>query len=258
MDFIAPGTNDGQFFDHTGSFSTPPAIVSSRDVGPYGGVSKVTGSTKLAADAVDFIAPGTNDGQFFDHTGNFSVPSGTFLPSADGIAIANANGTYNSRAINPNQQTTITDQVTAIVCVKTDGNVAYTQSFPGNAANILAGDGTWIPVGSSLRFKEEVVSFTKAEADKVIDEVCERPVSFTYKENKARHFGLIAEDVAQLPLTKQIVNYDKEGLPVSLRLEDLTVPIAMCVKELKDEVVRLKKRVREIEEQKSVAVPRLE
>ncbi|NBO39753.1 tail fiber domain-containing protein, partial [bacterium] len=196
-------------------------------------------------------ASGTDTAGTWNYT--FKLPNLTYVPT-DFLA---SNGQW-GKPLGTNTDTNNCSAADAIVCVDASGVSHYTESFTGDQAHILAGDGTWIPVGSSLRFKEEVVSFTKAEADKVIDEVCNRPVSFTYKENKARHFGLIAEDVAQLPLAKQIVNFDKEGLPVSLRLEDLTVPLAMCVKDLKEEVVRLKKRMREIEDERPTAVRRIE
>ena len=75
---------------------------------------------------------------------------------------------------------------------------------------------------SSVRFKQDIEDL----GDLAEDLAALRPVSFRYTERFAgrkdptRHYGLIAEEVAEL--FPNLVTYDDEGLPFTVRYEMLT------------------------------------
>lgn len=89
-------------------------------------------------------------------------------------------------------------------------------------------------VVSSIRFKKNIEEIDETS---VLDLT---PVSFTYKSDKTDsvNYGLIAEDVEDV--MPELVSYDLEGLPSSVKYQDLPV---LLLAELK----RLSKRVEDLE-----------
>jgi hypothetical protein len=101
-------------------------------------------------------------------------------------------------------------------------------------------------LSSSKRYKENIAPL-QDDSSKILQA---RPVTFTWKESKERGFGLIAEDMDELGLTNLVV-YDSEGRPDSVRYEFISLYLlevakeqAASIKELKAENESLKEQLR--------------
>lgn len=70
-----------------------------------------------------------------------------------------------------------------------------------------------------------------------------RPVTFTYKEDRAKnqHVGLIAEEVEQY--YPGLVAYDREGKPESVKYHDIPVLILNELQKLRARVEELEKKL---------------
>jgi len=100
---------------------------------------------------------------------------------------------------------------------------------------IVTGSGQILPQVSSIEYKENVedLVFDSSKLDDL------RPVSFNYKSDDVRDVGLIAEEVNEI--YPELVNYDKEDKPYSVKYNGLSVMLL-------DEVKKLRARVQQLEE----------
>lgn len=90
-------------------------------------------------------------------------------------------------------------------------------------------------VVSSIRFKENVQPLNDS---KVLDL---QPVSFNYKETGGKSIGLIAEEVEKV--IPEMVVYDIDGLPLTVRYLDLPILLLAEIKKLRAELDELKARL---------------
>jgi hypothetical protein len=67
-----------------------------------------------------------------------------------------------------------------------------------------------------------------------------RPVSFNYKSDNASNIGLIAEEVDEV--LPELINYNEDGQPDSIRFNGLTVMLLEKVRELDSEIQKLKEK----------------
>jgi len=90
---------------------------------------------------------------------------------------------------------------------------------------------------SSIQYKENVKTlvFDSSKLDIL------RPVSYDYKLDNAPDIGLIAEEVDEV--YPELINYNKEGKPESVKYHSLSVMLL-------DEVNKLRKEVKELKEKK--------
>lgn len=89
-------------------------------------------------------------------------------------------------------------------------------------------------VSSSIRYKENIQDLQQNHILKL------RPVSFNYKQDGRKATGLIAEEVEQI--MPELVAYNQEGLPESVKYHELPVLLL-------DEIKKLEKRIRELEKE---------
>ena len=89
---------------------------------------------------------------------------------------------------------------------------------------------------SSIAYKDNVkeLVFDSSKLDTL------RPVSFNYKMDDVQDIGLIAEEVNEI--YPELVNYDKEGKPYSVKYNGLSVVLLDEVKKLRKEVKELKEK----------------
>ena len=95
-------------------------------------------------------------------------------------------------------------------------------------------------VVSSARYKHHI-----KDMDSYTQEIMKlRPVSFHYKsdQNMETHFGLIAEEVNEV--IPNLVLYDKEGKPESVKYHDLPIFLLAEIQKLKREIESLKRGVK--------------
>ncbi|MBM3248780.1 MAG: tail fiber domain-containing protein [Candidatus Omnitrophica bacterium] len=99
----------------------------------------------------------------------------------------------------------------------------------GTISNNLidAGSGYIRPVSSSRRYKKDITDL-EIDTAKVYDL---RPVSFSWKESGIKDFGLIAEEVDKV--LPEMVVYDQEGGPDSVKYQQLSVLLLAELKKLK-------------------------
>ncbi len=91
---------------------------------------------------------------------------------------------------------------------------------------------------SSRRFKKDIVDME--DTSRLLSL---RPVNFVYKESKVteKQYGLIAEEVESV--LPELVIYDKEGLPSSVKYHELPILLLNEMKRLSQEVADLKRQL---------------
>jgi hypothetical protein len=101
---------------------------------------------------------------------------------------------------------------------------------------VVTGSGQILPQVSSIAYKENVkeLVFDSSKLDTL------RPVSFNYKTEDVQDIGLIAEEVNEI--YPELINYDKEGKPYSVKYNGLSVMLLDEVKNLRKEVKELKEK----------------
>jgi hypothetical protein len=101
---------------------------------------------------------------------------------------------------------------------------------------------------SSRRFKENIIEISKSG---YLDATYQlSPVSFNYineNEEEPTISGLIAEDVDLIPEFKGIVNYDADGLPLSVAYDRMSALLVLAIKEIKDRLENIEQRLDAIE-----------
>jgi hypothetical protein len=115
----------------------------------------------------------------------------------------------------------------------------YTIFFSNSASTtgtdlIVTASGQIARKSSSIQYKENVKNlvFDSSKLDIL------RPVSYDYKLNNAPDIGLVAEEVDEV--FPELVNYDKEGKPESVKYHSLSVMLLHEVTKLRKEVKELK------------------
>lgn len=115
--------------------------------------------------------------------------------------------------------------------------VAYGGITPGTGATVvLVSSSSRIAyVSSSRKFKKNIVALNPGTYLSKILEL--EPVSFDWKDQPEDvpyriNYGLIAEDVSQIPIMESLVNYDENNEPVNISYDRLTPFLVMAIKEL--------------------------
>ena len=102
-------------------------------------------------------------------------------------------------------------------------------------------DGDLIQVVSSRRFKDNIQNLP-IDVGKVLQI---QPVSFTYKEGGSEDIGLIAEDVNEL--LPELVTYDQEDKPYSVKYDRLSVYNLGVIKEQQATIENQENRIEQLE-----------
>ena len=90
-------------------------------------------------------------------------------------------------------------------------------------------------VSSSRQFKKNI---TALNSGTYLDKILQlEPVSFDWKNQPEDmpyriNYGLIAEDVSEIPVMESLVNYNENNEPISISYERLTPFLVMAIKEL--------------------------
>jgi hypothetical protein len=125
------------------------------------------------------------------------------------------------------------------------GGDVYMPQLPsdsGGSAVYIKPDGKLYKLSSSRRYKENI---QKLEDDfsKILKV---EPKSFTWKSSGAKDIGLIAEDLDEMGL-KNLVIYNNEGQPESVKYEKVSLYLLEVIKELKAQNDSLKAKNEELE-----------
>ncbi|MFA5104605.1 MAG: tail fiber domain-containing protein, partial [Candidatus Margulisiibacteriota bacterium] len=121
------------------------------------------------------------------------------------------------------------------------GTVNATSMSEGSGTAVgIDVDGNLIKNTSSLRYKKDVSSL-EVDSTKIYDL---KPVSFTWKKQGTRDFGLIAEDVNKV--IPQLVVLDRDNQPESVKYDRISVLMLLEMKKLKQENEELKRQIEEI------------
>jgi hypothetical protein len=101
---------------------------------------------------------------------------------------------------------------------------------------VVTAGGQIVKKSSSIQYKENVknLAFDSSKLDIL------RPVSYNYKLYDAPDIGLIAEEVDEV--YPELINYDKEGKPESVKYHSLSVMLLDEVNKLRKEVKILKEK----------------
>ena len=101
---------------------------------------------------------------------------------------------------------------------------------------IVTAEGLFAKKSSSIQYKDnvETLDFDSSKLDSL------RPVSYNYKSDNAPDIGLIAEEVNEV--YPELINYNKEGKPESVKYDGLSVMLLEEVTKLRQEVNELKEK----------------
>ncbi len=164
--------------------------------------ANTTGSSNIAIGySAASSVTGTNSGNI--HIGNVGASGDTnVITIGTGQTVAKIAGIYNQNINSPNY----------LVCIDSTNRLGA-----GNCSGSI--DGTSTP--SSRRFKEQIADM--GDSSSKLFQL--RPVTFLYKPeyddgSHTLQYGLIAEEVAKL--YPEMVGYDKDGQPSSLKYQVLT------------------------------------
>jgi hypothetical protein len=199
--------------------------------------SGVGAVTPLAVGATNEILIG-NTGA--DPTWSSTPTVGTLYTSdtADGLTITS--NTIVADGSNANIDVVITPKGTATI----DCLPMYGYSVGGtNSAVIIDNTGLMGTTSSSLRYKENIQDM----ADHSSSLMDLRPVVFNWKkdEEKVIQYGLIAEEVAEkMP---EIVNFDKDGRPESIRYHDMPAILLNELKKQRELIIMLTEKIANLE-----------
>ncbi|MBU2541148.1 MAG: tail fiber domain-containing protein [Candidatus Omnitrophica bacterium] len=123
-----------------------------------------------------------------------------------------------------------------------NGNLKIRAPIDGDMQNLSAdASGVVYRAVSSKRYKENIQNLI-VNTDTVLKL---NPVKFNWKSTEKAGIGLIAEDVDEI--IPDLVVYNKEGMPESVRYDKVAIYLLEVVKELKAENDELKDRVKALE-----------
>jgi hypothetical protein len=160
-----------------------------------------------------------------------------------GATQGNGTVTCNNLTLKGNTQVTIEGNAGASLNVTTNSvtfstGLFYLTGLNANTGTTLVEEavtGRVVRLSSSARFKEDIQDFTDIQSQRIN---YLSPKKFKYKDGGARTFGYIAEEVVRF--IPEIVNLDKEGLPLSIRYDLLTVFLIEENKRLSHEIQKIK------------------
>lgn len=265
---------NGTYYTHTNMTSTLP---NSRNLSNYTGNltflasgtwgiqsshTTLTGRTTITTNNTPFtVNTGTS---LTTITGRFNV-TGNTLPinmTSNGVgggftlAATQGNGTVScaNLTLKGNTQVTIEGNVgvsnldiTTTNMEVTSNSVTFTtglfyltglNSNPGTALVLEAVTERVVLSTSSERFKEDIQDFTNIQSERIN---LLQPKTFKYKDGGAKTFGYIAEEVANI--IPEVLNFDKEGLPFSIRYDLLSVFLIEENKRLTKEIQKIKNQL---------------
>ena len=124
---------------------------------------------------------------------------------------------------------------TARFITTASGIYATTTTTTGTDVIVTAA-GLLAKKSSSIQYKDnvETLDFDSSKLDSL------RPVSYNYKSDNAPDIGLIAEEVNEV--YPELINYNKEGKPESVKYDGLSVMLLEEVTKLRQEVNELKEK----------------
>ncbi len=229
---------------------TPGVAIFNIGIGSFACDNLTTGAqnTAIGNDSLTACTTGDNNiahgytalSQLTTGSRNLGIGSGAgggIKTGNDNILIGNTSGSGYNAAESGNILIGTSTGVTG------ESNVTRISGIRGTTTNVndaiavlIDSTGQLGTVSSSIRFKENVNDMASYSDDLM----SLRPVVFNYKNNttKDKSFGLIAEEVETI--MPDLVVYDKEGLPQTVKYHDL-VPMLL------NEVQKLHRRVKSLE-----------
>jgi hypothetical protein len=206
-------------------------------------VTSGSGNTAIGAGVLSSVTTGSNNnGMGLDvggliSSGNYNIFIGTNAGTAYVTGTESSNILFNANGTNGennvlrigNATGTSTQQLnSAYICGITGINVT------GSAVMVNASNQLGVTV-SSARYKENIQDLgdTSSSIMKL------RPVKFNYKSDPTPQTGLIAEEVDKI--NPQLVVYDQEGLPQTVKYHDLPALLLNEIQKLRKEVDELKR-----------------
>jgi hypothetical protein len=114
-----------------------------------------------------------------------------------------------------------------------------------SGTNIVQNSSGYLKVlGSSRRFKENIIEIPQSGYLDAFLKI--NPVNFTYKNNDQNvvepvQSGLIAEELDLIPEFKGVVNYDEEGLPLSISYDRISALLVLAIKEINERLDALER-----------------
>jgi len=127
------------------------------------------------------------------------------------------------------------NDLSGIVSINKQLNYPGISTGTGSTVVYLSSSGRIGYTTSSRKFKNNILQLQSGTyVDKVIEldpvsfDWIDQPEDMPYKMN----YGLIAEDVSEIPVMDSIVNYNENNEPVSISYERLTPFLVMAIKEI--------------------------
>ena len=237
---VTSGSEAGQlaFYTRTGGASLQERIR----IDALGNVGiNATTTNIIPYSRLQVVGASTNGGQVFEAVSNASSTLLTILNSGNvGIGTTSPGGilSVQGAAILSTGTSTIYklnvgdfQATSSVVLANLPSETANQNTLCINSTNkfVMENSGTSCVV-SSRRFKYDIYN-----QDSAIPSIMSlHPRVFKYKGQTDEHLGLIAEEVEEVD--KRFVSYDKEGLPHTVRYEEMVSLLAKGIQELNQKV----------------------
>ena len=221
--------------ERVGSIAKDSGIEAQVQFGEGVSTAKMT-----AADGTAALPSVTFDGSDSGHTGIFLHESGSneYLGlTADGVISAyfgeDGAGIWFYESVNAVNDIT---QTLGTASYRWRDIYCLPSSTTTGTDLIVTAAGLFAKKSSSIQYKDNVkaLDFDSSKLDNL------RPVSYTYKFDDAPDIGLIAEEVNEV--YPELVNYNEEGKPESVKYDGLSVMLLDEVKALRQEIKELREK----------------
>jgi hypothetical protein len=162
-----------------------------------------------------------NAATIFESTGTAGTPAGSLTFSTSNVP----------RQIHFFDQ----NDLSGIVSMNKQMNYPGIDTGGGSTVVLVSGSSRLAFVSSSRKFKKNI---TTLESGSYLNKILElEPVSFDWKNQPEDipykiNYGLIAEDVSEIPVMESLVNYNENNEPISISYDRLTPFLVMAIKEI--------------------------
>jgi len=223
----------------SGSF-TGSIYASSGTVGGF-----TIGSTYLSGSGSFFLNSSTGDSTF--NSVNIGL-TGVYYFSSTGALSASTVNTTGTLNVGTTAFISGSTEVAGNFQVDSVGSVTYNSTnyniglFGTGSGGTQAGRMYKTTSVSSKRFKHNIQSFAERDYLSIVSKL--NPVTFNYNPDvvdnpEVTAYGLIAEDVQEIPQTEELVNIGSDGLPESIAYDRLQWYVIKSISQINDRLTKL-------------------
>ena len=224
----------------TGTITTSNLTATGGHIGGF-----TIGSTYLSGSGSFFLNSSTGDSTF--NSVNIGL-TGVYYFSSTGALSASTVNTTGTLNVGTTAFISGSTEVAGNFQVDSVGSVTYNSTnyniglFGTGSGGTQAGRMYKTTSVSSKRFKHNIQSFAERDYLSIVSKL--NPVTFNYNSDvvdnpEVTAYGLIAEDVQEIPQTEELVNIGADGLPESIAYDRLQWYVIKSISQINDRLTKL-------------------